>query len=65
MVMAMTPHRKRRPLPRRNLPGEPAPMMVTPPTRRMTMTMMTIQSDDDDNGNNDDSKDKFSDDSFH
>jgi hypothetical protein len=36
IAMMTTLHRRRRSLPRRNSPGEPALMMVTPPTRRMT-----------------------------
>jgi hypothetical protein len=40
MMATMThPHRWRRSLPRRNPPGEPVLMMVTPPTWRTTMTM--------------------------
>jgi hypothetical protein len=38
MVTPAPPHQRRRSLPRRNLPGEPAPMTVTPPTQRTMMT---------------------------
>jgi hypothetical protein len=44
-VMTPPPHRRGRYLPRRNPPGHPAPMTVTPSTRRTmmatTMKMMT------------------------